>query len=128
VKRNRVRRPEAIPPLEARIVGASAGIGRPYARAFEVSNRAWGQNPKIGVFYLALIPQYSPANAPHVAMGVLLAMMHDAEGLVWFTAIIVAIDRARNLLSRSIVCRTIDKVAGSILLGFGARIALISSG
>ena len=38
VKENRVRRPWPIPPLVARMVGKSAGIGRPYALYVEAGN------------------------------------------------------------------------------------------
>src|SRR5690242_10758527 len=29
-------------------------------------------NPKVGVFYVAVLPQFIPAGAPHLAMGILL--------------------------------------------------------
>lgn len=103
---------------------ATGALWRVFANGFLVNLL----NPKIGVFYLALIPQFLPANAPHVAMGVLLAMVHDAEGMLWFTAIIMATDRARNILSRRSVRRGIDRFTGSLLLFFGARIAPSSNG
>jgi hypothetical protein len=45
VKANRVRRPEAIPPLVARMVGTSAGIGRPYAPPSRSATEFGGQVP-----------------------------------------------------------------------------------
>lgn len=61
-------------------------------------------------------------------MGVLVAMVHDVEGLMWFTAIVVAAEHSRNILSGSIVRRVDDRFAGSLLLIFGVRIALSSDG
>lgn len=113
-------RTKAAPDAGHDLSPAAGGLWRIFASGFLVNLL----NPKIGVFYLALIPQFLPANAPHVAMGVLLALVHDVEGLVWFTAIVIAAERARNILSRSIVRQAIDRFTGSLLLIFGIRIAL----
>ena len=40
-------------------------------------------NPKVGAFYLAVIPQFLPEHAPHLLMGLLLALVHNAEGMLW---------------------------------------------
>lgn len=45
-------------------------------------------NPKIGVFYMAMLPQFIPQNSPHLLMGLALAGVHDVEGLVWFSGLI----------------------------------------
>lgn len=117
-------RAKADPHAADELIPAAGSVWRVFASGFLVNLL----NPKIGVFYLALIPQFLPPNAPHVVMGVLLAMVHDIEGMVWFTAIIVAAVRARNILSRSAVRKAIDRFTGSLLLFFGARIALSSNG
>jgi hypothetical protein len=36
-------------------------------------------NPKIGAFYLAMLPQFIPAHSSHLLMGLALAGIHDAE-------------------------------------------------
>jgi threonine/homoserine/homoserine lactone efflux protein len=46
-------------------------------------------NPKVGVFYLATIPQFLPAGASPLAMGLLLAGVHVLLGCGWFAALIV---------------------------------------
>ncbi|WP_202513058.1 LysE family translocator [Streptomyces sp. SID3343] len=43
-------------------------------------------NPKVGVFYMAMIPQLVPDDASGPAFGILLALVHDIEGMVWFTS------------------------------------------
>jgi threonine/homoserine/homoserine lactone efflux protein len=40
-------------------------------------------NPKMGVFYVALLPQFIPAGAPVLAFGVLLAGVHIILGTGW---------------------------------------------
>jgi threonine/homoserine/homoserine lactone efflux protein len=81
-------------------------------------------NPKIGAFYVAVLPQFIPAHTSHLAMGLLLALVHDLEGAVWFTAIVLGTHTVRGLLARRAARRTIDGVTGATLIGFGIRLAL----
>jgi threonine/homoserine/homoserine lactone efflux protein len=80
-------------------------------------------NPKVGVFYLATIPQFMAAGVSHLAMGVILALVHDVIGLVWFTAIIVLAGRARRLFSGVGFTRVVDRLTGTVLVGLGIRLA-----
>ncbi len=81
-------------------------------------------NPKVGVFYLAMLPQFIPARAPHLLSGVLLAGVHDVEGMAWFALLISAVHWARHWLSGGRVHRVMDRVTGVVLIGFGLRLAL----
>ena len=74
------------------------GIDTPESTLAAVPATAWGSwrrglltnllNPKIGAFYVAVLPQFIPAGTSHLAVGLLLALVHDVEGMLWFTAII----------------------------------------
>ena len=93
--------------------------------------QAWGRgaltnllNPKIGAFYVAVLPQFIPAHTSHLLMGVVLALVHDAEGMLWFTGVILAAGRARGWLARRSVQRSVDGVTGSALVGFGVELAV----
>ncbi|MER7754422.1 LysE family translocator [Kitasatospora sp. NPDC097643] len=81
-------------------------------------------NPKNGVFYMAMLPQFIPSGAPHLLMGVVLATVHDLEGLVWFSALIFGTQLVRRWLNRGSVRRVIDAITGSVLVGFGIKLAL----
>ncbi|MFF0428540.1 LysE family translocator [Streptomyces sp. NPDC004520] len=81
-------------------------------------------NPKNGVFYMAMLPQFIPADAPHLLMGVVLATVHDLEGLVWFSALIFGTQLVRRWLNRASVRRGIDAITGTVLVGFGIKLAL----
>jgi threonine/homoserine/homoserine lactone efflux protein len=83
-------------------------------------------NPKIGAFYLAMLPQFIPAHAPHLLMGLALAGIHDAEGLIWFTALISAVHFARGFLDSNRVHKIMDRITGTVLIGFGLKLALSS--
>ncbi len=80
-------------------------------------------NPKIGALYVALIPQFIPAHASHLAMGLALAGVHDLEGLLWFTIVILAAHRARAWFARERVRRGLDALTGTVLVGFGVELA-----
>jgi threonine/homoserine/homoserine lactone efflux protein len=81
-------------------------------------------NPKVGVFYVATIPQFLPPHTVPVLMGLALAGVHAALTLAWFTVLIVGgALAARSLRSRR-AARIIDRVTGAVLVGFGLRLAL----
>ena len=83
-------------------------------------------NPKIGAFYVAVLPQFVPAGVSPLAMGVLLALVHDALGLVWFTLLIAAASTMRGALRRPTARRGVDALTGSALVGFGLKLGLTS--
>jgi threonine/homoserine/homoserine lactone efflux protein len=84
-------------------------------------------NPKVGVFYVVMIPQFLPAGAPHLLMGLLLAGVHAVEGMTWFAGLIVVATVARRRFVGSAtagrVTRVVDRVTGVVLIGFGLRLA-----
>jgi threonine/homoserine/homoserine lactone efflux protein len=95
--------------------------------------RSWGRgfttnllNPKIGAFYVAILPQFIPASAPHLAVGLLLALVHDLEGMIWFTAIILGAHTMRKRLERRQVRRGLDGLTGATLIAFGIKLGLSS--
>jgi threonine/homoserine/homoserine lactone efflux protein len=81
-------------------------------------------NPKIGAFYVAVLPQFVPEGASPLTTGLLLALVHNVEGLAWFTALILGAGRARPLLQRRSARRAVDAVTGTALIGFGLRLGL----
>ena len=83
-------------------------------------------NPKIGVFYLATIPQFVPDGVSPLLMGVLLAAVHNVMGMAWFTVIILATGFAARWLARDAVAKVTDRITGTVLVAFGAKLALDS--
>lgn len=109
----------------------AAGVAEPAVREGGGLVSAWGRgaltnllNPKIGVFYVALLPQFLPQEAPPLVGGLLLALVHNVEGLAWFTLLIFGAGAARSWLERPAARRVIDRVTGTVLVAFGLRLAL----
>jgi threonine/homoserine/homoserine lactone efflux protein len=110
------------PPATELEVEVAPGVRAAWTRGF-VTNLL---NPKVGAFYVAVLPSFIPADAPHLAVGLLLALVHDLEGLAWFTLLICAAHGARSRLASERVRRSTDAVTGSVLLAFGSRLAVAS--
>jgi len=82
-------------------------------------------NPKVGVFYVALLPQFVPAGSSALAVGLLLAAVHALLTVVWFALLIGLASALSRWLRRPRTVRAIDGVTGLALVGFGARLALV---
>jgi threonine/homoserine/homoserine lactone efflux protein len=81
-------------------------------------------NPKVGVFYLSVMPQFLPGGIHPLAGSLALGAVHVVEGLLWLCLVVLAVNRARGVLTRPRVRRRLDQVAGVVFLGFGLRLAL----
>lgn len=80
-------------------------------------------NPKVGVFYVAVLPQFIPPTAPHLATGVLLTSVHVLLGLAWSTVLVAFAQALRGRLQRPAARRLLDRITGTVILGFGLRLA-----
>jgi threonine/homoserine/homoserine lactone efflux protein len=98
----------------------TVGLGAAWRRGF-LTNLL---NPKVGAFYVSLLPQFIPEHTSPLAMGLLLALVHDLEAVFWFTAIILVADRMRAFLARRSAQRAVDGLTGSVLVGFGTALGL----
>ncbi|TFV65651.1 UNVERIFIED_ORG: LysE family translocator [Bacillus sp. AZ43] len=81
-------------------------------------------NPKVGVFYVALLPQFLPAGSDPLLVGLLLAAVHAALSTLWFAGLIALASALSRWLRRPVVTRAIDGVTGAALVGFGVRLAI----
>jgi threonine/homoserine/homoserine lactone efflux protein len=79
-------------------------------------------NPKVLVFYLAVLPQFLGPDAPLSAL-LVLALSHAALSLVYLLVVVTGVAQARRVLSRRNVRRALDLGTGTALLGFSAKLA-----
>jgi threonine/homoserine/homoserine lactone efflux protein len=83
-------------------------------------------NPKVGVFYVALLPQFLPSGSDPLAVGLLLAGVHGLISVVWFALLIALASALGRWLRRPATVRAIDGITGTTLVGFGVRLAFSS--
>ncbi len=81
-------------------------------------------NPKVIVFYLALLPQFISPGDPVLAKSLLLTAIHAVLGIAWFTMVSTVVDRSRRFLVKPLMRRWIDAICGSFLVALGARLAM----
>jgi threonine/homoserine/homoserine lactone efflux protein len=97
---------------------------RPSRKAFRSGLATNLLNPKIGVFYATLLPQFLGPGDPVLATSLLLAGIHATMGLVWLSALAAAADRAAAVLRRDVWRRRAERLTGLALLGFGTKVLL----
>ncbi|MFE0188499.1 LysE family translocator [Streptomyces sp. NPDC058989] len=79
-------------------------------------------NPKVGVVYMSLLPQFIPHGAPVVATTLLLVTVHAALGVLWLGGVALAVHRARAVFQRPRVRRRLDQATGGVLMALGAAV------
>jgi threonine/homoserine/homoserine lactone efflux protein len=79
-------------------------------------------NPKVLVFYLAVLPQFLTPGA-NLGWLLVLAWSHAVLSLAYLLVLVTGLHSARRLLMRRKVRRALDATTGAVLLGFGAKLA-----
>ena len=94
------------------------------------SVRAWRQgaisnlaNPKMAAFFVSLLPQFAPDGPASFAVMAGLGLLFSGLTFLWLAAYSLAVARARRLLTRPRVRRTVDGLAGVVLITLGVRLA-----
>jgi RhtB (resistance to homoserine/threonine) family protein len=81
-------------------------------------------NPKVVVFYLALLPQFIGPDDVVFLKSLLMAAIHFVEGMLWLGGVAYFVDRSRHFFLRPGLRRWIDAACGTILVALGLRLAL----
>ena len=81
-------------------------------------------NPKIGIFFTSLLPQFvdpgHPVLLPFLALGGVFLLMT----ILWLSAYCLVAARAAETLQRPRVRAALDRTTGVVLIGLGFRLAL----
>ena len=100
-------------------LGGTAGTGS----AFRTGLFCNLLNPKIAVFYTGLLPTLAPDGLPPASGMALLVLLHAALSLVWLGSFVHMLSKTRSVFEKPRVRRTIDRITGAVLIGFGIQIA-----
>lgn len=79
-------------------------------------------NPKIAVFYAALLPSLAPAGSGSAGLAALV-VLHACLSLAWLWACAAALHRGKAFFERPSVRRWTERFTGMVLLGFALRLA-----
>jgi threonine/homoserine/homoserine lactone efflux protein len=81
-------------------------------------------NAKVAVFFTSLLPQFAPGGDATFWTMLPLGLCFAALTLAWLSAYAIAVARARSLLSRPSVRRSLDACTGAVLVSLGLRLAV----
>ncbi|MEV8317498.1 LysE family translocator [Streptomyces sp. NPDC059900] len=81
-------------------------------------------NPKAGLFYMSLIPQFVPAGADVFGATLLLTAIDLAELALWYWIITRAASALGERMRRPSFRRRLEQFSGVAFLGFAANLAL----
>jgi threonine/homoserine/homoserine lactone efflux protein len=83
-----------------------------------------GSNPKVGIFLMAFLPQFVPADADPVAGVATLAVVYLSMGLLWLLAWMNLVRRLSHLLHAPMTARVADAVIAGVFGFFALRLIL----
>ena len=84
-------------------------------------------NPKPIIFYMAFLPQFINPEYSALQQSLFMAFMHFSIAMIWQGILALLVHRAKAWLAKPQVSRVIDGLSGTLLLGFGTRLALQES-
>ena len=80
-------------------------------------------NPKVGIFYLAFLPQFIAPGDPVLERSLLLAALHIGIGVVWLSVLSFGVGRIRPLVESRLWRARLEGVSGAVLIALGVRLA-----
>jgi len=103
------------PPTHGGPVGAATGF-----RHGLLSDLA---NPKIGIFFTSLLPQFVDPGRPVLLPFLVLGAIFVVMTAVWLVAYTLMAVRASAALRRPSVKAAMDRITGTVLIALGLRLA-----
>lgn len=104
--------------------GVADRPGLPHRRAFLQGLLSALLNPKLGVFFLTLLPQFIAPGDPVALRALELALIFDVIGITWLTIYTTMLGAIGAALGRPGPRRAMRYITGTVLVGLGARVAL----
>ncbi|MGJ4915834.1 LysE family translocator [Bradyrhizobium sp. HKCCYLRH2060] len=86
-------------------------------------------NPKVAMFFLAFLPQFVAAEAPHKAIAfLLLGTIFIVNSTIWCLGVaVVAARAARRVRGSSAALLWLNRAIGGLLIYLGVRIAMLEA-
>ncbi|QBD81116.1 LysE family translocator [Ktedonosporobacter rubrisoli] len=81
-------------------------------------------NPKIGVFYMTMLPQFIGPGQSIFLFSLMLAAIFALIVAIWLAICVVLLARIGEVIRRPAVRRMIERLCGVVLIGLGIHLAL----
>jgi threonine/homoserine/homoserine lactone efflux protein len=104
--------------------GANGRARLPWHRAFLQGLLSALLNPKLGVFFLTLLPQFIAPGDPVTLRVLQLALVFDLIGITWLLTYSTLLGAIGDALGRPGPRRLMRWLTGTVLVGLGTRVAL----
>lgn len=85
-------------------------------------------NPKVALFFLAILPQFVGNGPDAPVRGMLLIAIPYVLGAVWLAGLTIVVARAGRAARQSSVMRWFEGALGAAFIGFAGRLALARNG
>ncbi|MFE3651410.1 LysE family translocator [Streptomyces sp. NPDC057579] len=85
-------------------------------------------NPKAGIFYMSLIPQFIPHDTPAFGPTLLLTAIDVLELALWYWAVTAAAAALGERIRRPAFRRRMEQISGLAFLGFAANLLVAERG
>jgi threonine/homoserine/homoserine lactone efflux protein len=82
-------------------------------------------NPKLGVFFVTMLPQFIPAHAPIVTYTLALIALHATCAIAWYVVLAMVARRGQGWLRRKGVQRWINTSTAAVFTTFSIRTAFL---
>jgi threonine/homoserine/homoserine lactone efflux protein len=98
----------------------------PYRRIYAQGILTNVLNPKVALFFLAFVPQFIDANAPHKALAfLLLGAIFNINGMLWCHALALFTARtSASLKLNPAVAQWLNRATGGLFVWLGIKLAL----
>ncbi|BBX37755.1 putative threonine efflux protein [Mycolicibacterium mageritense DSM 44476 = CIP 104973] len=93
--------------------------GRTPAAAFRAALVSIAANPKAAAFGIVVLPQFLPATGSVLPTLLILAVIQLVVDTAWCVGVVLAADRARNILSRTHIRQRMERAMGAVLVALG---------
>ncbi|MCM3341583.1 LysE family translocator [Paenibacillus sp. MER TA 81-3] len=81
-------------------------------------------NPKVALFFLTFLPQFVRADSASFTQYLTMGLIYAFLLIVWLLIFVYFIHAFRSWLQKPSVHKTIERVTGVVLIGFGLKVAL----
>ncbi|MES2057451.1 MAG: LysE family translocator [Pseudomonadota bacterium] len=110
----------AFKPAPIAATAIAPAMGKPFRQGF----LSTALNPKVALFFLAILPQFVGTGPDAPVRGMLLIAVPYVLGSIWLTGVTLVAARAGRAVKQSSVMRWFEGVIGAAFLGLAGRLAL----